>query len=59
MRGRAVLVRVRRWLRLVRPAKGDLDGVQQVFTAVDHLAHDPRPQDAFGSGDVLRIHVGA
>jgi mRNA interferase RelE/StbE len=42
-----------------RLAKGDLDGVRQVFTAVDHLAHDPRPQDAFGSGDVLRIHVGA
>ncbi|MFK8845184.1 hypothetical protein [Streptomyces sp. Ac-502] len=31
----------------------------QVFTAVDHLAADPRPEGAFGSTDVLRIHVGA
>lgn len=25
----------------------------------DRLADNPRPQGAFGSGDVLRIHVGA
>jgi mRNA interferase RelE/StbE len=41
-----------------RLAKDDPDGVRQVFIAVDHLTHDPRPQGAFGSGDVLRIHVG-
>ncbi|MDQ0938921.1 type II toxin-antitoxin system RelE/ParE family toxin [Streptomyces sp. V1I1] len=29
-----------------------------MFTAVDALAHDPRPEGAFGSTDVLRIHVG-
>ncbi|MGW1355394.1 type II toxin-antitoxin system RelE family toxin [Streptomyces sp. NPDC002409] len=29
-----------------------------MFTAVDHLAEDPRPEGAFGSADVLRIHVG-
>ncbi|MFF7680122.1 type II toxin-antitoxin system RelE/ParE family toxin [Actinacidiphila glaucinigra] len=27
--------------------------------AVDHLAVDPRPEGAFGSADVLRIHIGA
>ncbi|CAL9333036.1 type II toxin-antitoxin system RelE family toxin [Streptomyces radiopugnans] len=42
-----------------RLAKDDPDGVRQVFTAVDHLADNPRPQGAFGSSDVLRIHVGA
>ncbi|SEQ97410.1 mRNA interferase RelE/StbE, partial [Streptomyces radiopugnans] len=41
-----------------RLAKDDPDGVRQVFTAVDHLADNPRPQGAFGSSDVLRIHVG-
>jgi mRNA interferase RelE/StbE len=41
-----------------RFAKGDPQGVRQVFTAVDHLAHDPRPEGAFGGTDVLRIHVG-
>lgn len=41
-----------------RFAKEDPAGVRQVFTAVDHLADDPRPDGAFGSADVLRIHVG-
>ncbi|MFE9370613.1 type II toxin-antitoxin system RelE/ParE family toxin [Streptomyces sp. NPDC006711] len=39
-------------------AKDDPAGVRQVFTAVDHLAVEPRPEGAFGSADVLRIHVG-
>lgn len=42
-----------------RFAKDDPQGVRQVFTAVDHLAEDPRPEGAFGSTDVLRIYVGA
>jgi mRNA interferase RelE/StbE len=42
-----------------RFAKDDPDGVRQVFTAVDHLANNPRPEGAFGSAGVLRIHVGA
>lgn len=42
-----------------RFAKDDPVGVRQVFTAVDHLADEPRPEGAFGSADVLRIHVGA
>ncbi|MFJ5220710.1 type II toxin-antitoxin system RelE/ParE family toxin [Streptomyces sp. NPDC088354] len=42
-----------------RLAKDDPDGVRQVFTAVDHLAADPRPEGAFGSADLLRIHIGA
>ncbi|MFI0939865.1 type II toxin-antitoxin system RelE/ParE family toxin [Streptomyces sp. NPDC021020] len=41
-----------------RYAKEDPDGVRQVFTAVDHLAEDPRPEGASGGTDVLRIHVG-
>ncbi|MFF5145176.1 type II toxin-antitoxin system RelE/ParE family toxin [Streptomyces sp. NPDC013157] len=41
-----------------RLAKDDPDGVRQVFTAVDRLAGDPRPDGAFGSADPLRIHVG-
>ncbi|TJZ97816.1 type II toxin-antitoxin system RelE family toxin [Actinacidiphila oryziradicis] len=41
-----------------RFAKDDPDGVRQVFTAVDRLADEPRPEGAFGSTDVLRIHVG-
>ncbi|MFD1832877.1 type II toxin-antitoxin system RelE/ParE family toxin [Streptomyces desertarenae] len=46
-------------LQAERLAKDDPDGVRQVFAAVDRLADDPRPQGAFGSSDVLRIHVGA
>ncbi|AXK35138.1 type II toxin-antitoxin system RelE/ParE family toxin [Streptomyces armeniacus] len=42
-----------------RYAKTDPQGVRQVFTSVDHLSQDPRPRGAFGSADVLRIHVGA
>lgn len=41
-----------------RYAKEDPDGVRQVFTAVDHLAGDPRPEGACGGADVLRVHVG-
>jgi mRNA interferase RelE/StbE len=41
-----------------RFAKDDPEGVRQVFTAVDRLAGDPRPEGAFGGADVLRIHVG-
>lgn len=41
-----------------RYAKDDPEGVRQVFTAVDRLADDPRPDRAFGSPDLLRIHVG-
>ncbi|WP_372449257.1 type II toxin-antitoxin system RelE family toxin [Streptomyces montanisoli] len=32
--------------------------MRQVFTAVDRLADEPRPEGAFGSDEVLRIHVG-
>jgi mRNA interferase RelE/StbE len=32
--------------------------VRQVFTAVDHLALNPRPEGTFGSADLLRIHIG-
>ncbi|WP_329028406.1 type II toxin-antitoxin system RelE family toxin [Streptomyces sp. NBC_00690] len=39
-------------------AQDDPDGVRQVFTAVDRLADHPRPKGAFGSSDLLRIHVG-
>ncbi|MCX5318038.1 type II toxin-antitoxin system RelE/ParE family toxin [Streptomyces sp. NBC_00154] len=42
-----------------RLAKDDPDGVRQVFTAVDRLADNPRPDGAFGSTDLLRIHIGA
>ncbi len=30
-----------------------------VFTAVDRPGGNPRPDGAFGSADLLRIHVGA
>ncbi|MFI2620575.1 type II toxin-antitoxin system RelE/ParE family toxin [Streptomyces sp. NPDC018584] len=40
-----------------RFAKDDPEGVRQVFTAVDRLTDDPHPKGAFGSSDVLRIHV--
>ncbi|MDF4254602.1 type II toxin-antitoxin system RelE/ParE family toxin [Streptomyces sp. WMMB303] len=42
-----------------RLAEDDPEGVRQVFTAVDLLAGNPRPDGAFGSADLLRIHVGA
>ncbi|MEV8569353.1 type II toxin-antitoxin system RelE/ParE family toxin [Streptomyces sp. NPDC051322] len=32
--------------------------MRQVFTAVDHLGDDPRPEGASGSAALLRIHVG-
>lgn len=41
-----------------RFAKDDPQGVRQVFAAVDRLSDDPRPERAFGSTEVLRIHVG-
>ncbi|MGQ4515182.1 type II toxin-antitoxin system RelE/ParE family toxin [Streptomyces sp. DW26H14] len=41
-----------------RFAKGDPQGVRQLFAAVDRLAVDPRPQGASGGTDVLRVHVG-
>jgi mRNA interferase RelE/StbE len=41
-----------------RLAKDDPQGVRQVFTAVDHLAEEPRPEGASGGADVLRIHIG-
>ena len=41
-----------------RLAKDDPDGVRQVFAGVDRLAKDPRPKGAFGSADLLRIHIG-
>ncbi|MBW1601039.1 type II toxin-antitoxin system RelE/ParE family toxin [Streptomyces sp. JJ66] len=39
-------------------AKDDAAGVRQVFTAVDRLAENPRPEGAFGSAEVLRLHIG-
>ncbi|WP_327686558.1 type II toxin-antitoxin system RelE family toxin [Streptomyces sp. NBC_00467] len=39
-------------------AKEDPAAVRQVFTAVDRLADNPRPDGAFGSSDLLRIHIG-
>lgn len=42
-----------------RLAKDDPDGVRQVFAAVGRLAVEPRPDGAFGSADLLRIHIGA
>ncbi|MFC6066813.1 type II toxin-antitoxin system RelE family toxin [Streptomyces ochraceiscleroticus] len=41
-----------------RFAKDDPTGVRQVFSAVDRLADDPRPEGASGGADVLRIHIG-
>jgi mRNA interferase RelE/StbE len=43
--------------RAERFARSDPQGVRLVFGAVDRLAEDPRPKGAFGSADVLRIHV--
>ncbi|MFD5557653.1 type II toxin-antitoxin system RelE/ParE family toxin [Streptomyces sp. NPDC127068] len=42
-----------------RFAKNDPDGIRQVFATVDRLADNPRPDGAFGSPDLLRIHVAA
>ncbi|MFE8943607.1 type II toxin-antitoxin system RelE/ParE family toxin [Streptomyces sp. NPDC007856] len=42
-----------------RFAKDDPHGVRQVFSAVDRLGDNPRPDGAFGGADLLRIHVGA
>jgi mRNA interferase RelE/StbE len=41
-------------------AAGDREGVQQVFRAVDLLAHDPRPAGAFtvGASGIYRIQTG-
>ncbi|MGW0536559.1 type II toxin-antitoxin system RelE family toxin [Streptomyces sp. NPDC003032] len=39
-------------------AKDDPEGIRQVFATVDRLTADPRPKGAFGSADVLRVHVG-
>lgn len=37
----------------------DRDGLLPVFAAVDLLAHDPRPADAFDwGGDRFRLRVG-
>jgi mRNA interferase RelE/StbE len=44
--------------RAERFAKTDPDGVRLVFAAIDRLADDPRPQGAFGSSCLLRVHVG-
>ncbi|MFF4795510.1 type II toxin-antitoxin system RelE/ParE family toxin [Streptomyces sp. NPDC001276] len=40
-----------------RCVKDESDGVRQVFTAVDRLVDNPRPDGAFGSADLLRFHV--
>lgn len=42
-----------------RFAKDDPAGVRQVFTVVDRLSDDPRPDGAFGSAGLLRVHVGS
>jgi mRNA interferase RelE/StbE len=41
-------------------AAQDREGIQQVFQAVDLLAGNPRPKDAFtvGSSSVYRIQIG-
>ncbi|WP_049564862.1 type II toxin-antitoxin system RelE family toxin [Streptomyces sp. SBT349] len=44
--------------RAERFATTDPAGVRQVFASVDRLAGDPRPKGAFGSADLLRVHVG-
>lgn len=41
-----------------RFAGDDPAGLRQVFAAVDRLADDPRPDGAFGSAGLLRIHIG-
>jgi mRNA interferase RelE/StbE len=46
--------------KIVEFRKSDPEGVDQIFDAVNMLAHDPRPDGAhrYGSPDVLRIHIG-
>ncbi len=41
-------------------AASDLEGIQQVFRAVDLLADNPRPAGAFtvGASSIYRIQVG-
>ncbi|WP_052868492.1 type II toxin-antitoxin system RelE family toxin [Streptomyces niger] len=41
-----------------RFAKDDPTGIRQVFSTVDRLTEDPRPEGASGGTGVLRIHVG-
>ena len=43
-----------------RHMKGDVPGVRSLLDAIDVLADDPRPTNAFpyGSPDVLRLRVG-
>ncbi|MER5883679.1 type II toxin-antitoxin system RelE/ParE family toxin [Streptomyces sp. NPDC001941] len=41
-----------------RLAADDPEGVRLVFSAVDRLGGNPRPEGAFGSTDAVRVHVG-
>jgi mRNA interferase RelE/StbE len=40
--------------------KDDPEGLEQLLTAVDHLADEPRPEGTteYGSPDLRRLHVG-